>query len=185
QATPDDLPDHPAGDPGWGTRVGRDPGGGRDRVRAPGDRGGRGGDRGPVRRRPERPAAGGDVLDDRAGRPGAGRRPQSGGMMPERAAVVDRPWPGGYHPGMHLLFLHQNFPAQFGPVASRLAGRPGYRCTFLHRTGDGSIPGVEQVRFGTAGGATARTHFYSRTFENVTWQSYAAYAALKARPDLR
>jgi glycosyltransferase involved in cell wall biosynthesis len=86
---------------------------------------------------------------------------------------------------MHLLFVHQNFPAQFGPVASRLAGRPGYRCTFLHRTGGGSIPGVEQVRFGTAGGATARTHFYSRTFENVTWQSYAAYAALKARPDLR
>lgn len=86
---------------------------------------------------------------------------------------------------MHTLFVHQNFPAQFGPVASRLAGRPGHRVTFLHRTGDGSIPGVEKVPFAPAGGATARTHYYSRTFENVTWQSYAAYAAMKARPDLR
>jgi glycosyltransferase involved in cell wall biosynthesis len=85
---------------------------------------------------------------------------------------------------MHTLFVHQNFPGQFGPVASRLAARPGHRVTFLHRTGTGSIPGVEQVRFAPAGGATPRTHYYSRTFENVTWQSYAAYTALKARPDL-
>src|SRR5262245_18351057 len=86
---------------------------------------------------------------------------------------------------MHLLFVHQSSPAQFGPVAARLAVRSGYRCTFLHRTGSGSIPGVEQVRFTPAGGATARTHFYSWTFENATWQSYAAYAALTARPDIR
>jgi glycosyltransferase involved in cell wall biosynthesis len=86
---------------------------------------------------------------------------------------------------MDVLFLHQNFPAQFGPVASRLAARPGYRCHFAHRTGAGAIPGVGAVRFEPAGGATARTHYYSRTFENQTWQSYAAYAALRARPDVR
>ncbi len=86
---------------------------------------------------------------------------------------------------MEVLFLHQNFPAQFGPVASRLASRPGYRCLFAHRTGDGAISGVEQVPFKPAGGATARTHYYSRTFENITWQSYGAYTALKARPDIR
>ena len=86
---------------------------------------------------------------------------------------------------MHVLFLHQNFPAQFGPVASRLAARPGYRCTFLHRTGDHTLAGVEKVPFKPAGGATARTHYYSRTFENVVWQSYGAYTALKSRPDIR
>ena len=86
---------------------------------------------------------------------------------------------------MHALFVHQNFPAQFGPVASRLARTPGHRVSFVHRTGDATIPGVEQVRFAPAGGATARTHYYTRTFENIAWQSYAAYAALKARPDVR
>lgn len=86
---------------------------------------------------------------------------------------------------MHTLFVHQNFPAQFGPVVSRLVSRPGHKVTFLHRTGEGNIPGVERVLFGAAGGATARTHYYSRTFENITWQSYSAYTALKARPDIR
>jgi glycosyltransferase involved in cell wall biosynthesis len=86
---------------------------------------------------------------------------------------------------MDVLFLHQNFPAQFGPVASRLASRPGYRCWFAHRSGEESIPGIEQVCFKPPGGATARTHYYSRTFENIVWQSYGAYTALKARPDIR
>jgi glycosyltransferase involved in cell wall biosynthesis len=85
---------------------------------------------------------------------------------------------------MHLLFLHQNFPAQFGPALTRLAGRPGFRCTFASRTGTGSIPGVERIVYTPKGGATARTHYFSRTFENVTWHSAAAFEALQARPDV-
>jgi glycosyltransferase involved in cell wall biosynthesis len=85
---------------------------------------------------------------------------------------------------MHVLFAHQNFPAQFGPVGGRMAAA-GHRVTFASRTGDGAIPGVERVRYDTAGGATAKTHYYARTFENMAWHSDGLYAALKARPDLR
>lgn len=85
---------------------------------------------------------------------------------------------------MHVLFAHQNFPAQFGPVGGRMAAA-GHRVTFASRTGDGDIPGVERVRFKLAGGATAQTNFFSRTFENYAWHSQGLYAALKARPDIR
>ena len=35
------------------------------------------------------------------------------------------------------------------------------------------------------GGATEKTHYCSRTFENATWQTHAVYEALAARPDVR
>jgi glycosyltransferase involved in cell wall biosynthesis len=86
---------------------------------------------------------------------------------------------------MHILFLHQNFPAQFGTIASRLGGTPGYRCTFLSKEGGGQLPNVERIFYKPASGATERTHFASRTFENIVWQSHAVYEALKKHPDLR
>ena len=32
---------------------------------------------------------------------------------------------------MHILFIHQNFPAQFGHIAAWLIRQKGFRCTFL------------------------------------------------------
>src|SRR5262245_19969894 len=86
---------------------------------------------------------------------------------------------------MHVLLLHQNFPAQFGPLLSRLGGKPGWRFTFASRTGAGEFPGVERVPCATKGGATQQTHYFSRTFENVAWQSAAVYKALKDRPEIK
>jgi glycosyltransferase involved in cell wall biosynthesis len=86
---------------------------------------------------------------------------------------------------MHVLFVHQNFPAQFGPFASRLARRPGWKCTFVTATANGAIPGVEIVTHANKGGATERTHYCSRTFENAIWQTHAVHDALAARPDVR
>jgi glycosyltransferase involved in cell wall biosynthesis len=86
---------------------------------------------------------------------------------------------------MELLFVHQNFPAQFGPFLTRLAGLPGYRCAFVSRTGNESIPGVVRVPYKVQGSATNRTQYYSRTFENVAWNSQGVFEALNARPDVR
>jgi glycosyltransferase involved in cell wall biosynthesis len=86
---------------------------------------------------------------------------------------------------MHVLFLHQNFPAQFGPVAAHLVRRPGDHVTFVTQTTAGRIAGVEHILYKPAGGATERTHFAARTFENVVWHSHGVYDALKARPDIR
>jgi glycosyltransferase involved in cell wall biosynthesis len=86
---------------------------------------------------------------------------------------------------MDVLFIHQNYPAQFGHVAAFLAQRHGYRCTFLSEQPPGHADGVERVQYKLKGGATAHNHVCSRTFENAIWHSHALYEALEARPDLK
>lgn len=86
---------------------------------------------------------------------------------------------------MHLLFVHQNYPAQFGHIADYLARRKGFRCTFAALGRSGFSGPVELVPYQIKGGATERTHYCSRTFENTIWQTHAVYEALKARPDIQ
>ena len=64
---------------------------------------------------------------------------------------------------MHVLFVHQNFPAQFGHVADHLAQHGGFRCTFVSREAArcrrrrraDPVPA-------TRGGATEHNHYCSR-----------------------
>jgi glycosyltransferase involved in cell wall biosynthesis len=86
---------------------------------------------------------------------------------------------------MHILFIHQNFPAQFGQAASYLAQRKGFRCTFLSEVPPGISGGVERIQYQLRSGATAQTHYCSRSFENNIGHSIAVYEALAARPDVR
>jgi glycosyltransferase involved in cell wall biosynthesis len=86
---------------------------------------------------------------------------------------------------MHILFVHQNFPAQFGHIAAHLVERHGCRCTFVSQHPGGHVGGVERIRYRLRGGATVQTHYCSRTFENAVWHAHAVYQALKARPDVR
>lgn len=86
---------------------------------------------------------------------------------------------------MHILFVHQNFPAQFGHIADYLARHQGCRCTFVSQKEPGRQNAVERIQYTLKGGATERNHYCSRTFENATWHAHAVYEALKARPDLR
>jgi len=86
---------------------------------------------------------------------------------------------------MHILFVHQNFPAQFGHIASHLAQQHGHRCTFVSEKPPGRAGGVERVQYSVKGGAREHTHYCSRTFENQIWHSAAVMDALKARPDIQ
>ena len=100
-------------------------------------------------------------------------------------------FPGPYPPGVvHVLFVHPNYPAQFGHIGRHLAEHHGWRCTFLSETppgrqtlGDrGGV--IEKIQYRTRGGATRDNHFCTRTFENTVWHCDAAYRAALARPDL-
>jgi len=86
---------------------------------------------------------------------------------------------------MHVLYVHQNFPAQFGHIARHLIKTRGWKCTFISETPAGVVDGVEKLQYKIAGGATKTTHFCSRTFENAVWHTDAVYTALKARPDIQ
>jgi glycosyltransferase involved in cell wall biosynthesis len=83
---------------------------------------------------------------------------------------------------MQVLFVHANFPAQFGPALSRFGKRSDLDCVFVSRTGEGTIEGVRRIPFTLRGGATRSTHYTSRTFENAVWHAAAVYEACKATP---
>jgi glycosyltransferase involved in cell wall biosynthesis len=85
---------------------------------------------------------------------------------------------------MHILFVHQNYPAQFGHIARILARRPGVRCSFVSELPPGVDGDVERLQYRIRGGATEQTHYCSRTFENSIWHAHAVFEALRSRPDI-
>jgi glycosyltransferase involved in cell wall biosynthesis len=86
---------------------------------------------------------------------------------------------------MHILFVHQNFPAQFGPFAFRLARTAGFQCTFVSQKMEGMFRGVRCIKYATKSGATEKNHYCSRTFENGIWHTAGVYETLAAAPDIR
>jgi glycosyltransferase involved in cell wall biosynthesis len=86
---------------------------------------------------------------------------------------------------MNVLFVHQNFPAQFGPFAFRLAAAPGWACTFVSQKQEGVVRGVRCLKYQLRGGATEQTHYCGRTFENAVWHAHAVHDRLAAAPDVR
>lgn len=90
---------------------------------------------------------------------------------------------------MHVLFVHQNFPAQFGHLASELVKNDGWRATFVSQSpppaGTSQTNGIDRVTYSVKGGAKEANHYCSRTFENAIWHTHAVYEALVARPDIK
>ncbi len=90
---------------------------------------------------------------------------------------------------MHVLFVHQNFPAQFGHLAAELVRNEGWRATFVSQSpvppGGDRSSGIERVVYKIKGGAKEANHYCSRTFENAIWHTHAVYEALAARPDIQ
>ncbi len=87
---------------------------------------------------------------------------------------------------MHVLFVHQNFPAQFGHIAAYLVKEHGWECTFVSRTSPGTVAGIRKLQYRTTGGATEGTHYFARTFENAVAHAEGVYEAIKPlRTELR
>lgn len=86
---------------------------------------------------------------------------------------------------MKVLFFHPNYPGQFGPIAHALARSGQNQVRFVATTGPASIPQIQRINYKPGGGATASTHYCSRTFENTIWHSHAVFNAMKAVPDFQ
>ena len=87
---------------------------------------------------------------------------------------------------MHVLYIHQNYPAQFGHLALQLGRRRGWRCTFVSERFSGAPdPYVQRIRYRPDGGVAPTTHYASATFESYIRRSAGVYEALKARPVVR
>ena len=86
---------------------------------------------------------------------------------------------------MHVLFVHQTFPAQFGHIAKYLVEQHGFRATFVSKAPPGNVEGIELVQYPLRSGATEQTHYCSRTFENAVWNAAGVYEALRGRKDIQ
>lgn len=86
---------------------------------------------------------------------------------------------------MHVLYVHQNFPAQFGHIAKHLVEKKGWQCSFVSQTPGGVVLGINKIQYKTSGGATLQNHFCSRTFENTVWHCDGVYRAMKAHPEIK
>lgn len=86
---------------------------------------------------------------------------------------------------MHVLYVHQNFPAQFGHIARHLVRQLGWKCSFVSETPPGVVDGIEKIQYRLRGGATRHNHFCTRTFENCVWHCEAVYDALRSREGFR
>ena len=89
---------------------------------------------------------------------------------------------------MHILFVHQNFPAQFGHIARYLIREYGYQCSFVTQKSPGVIEGIRVISYKPVGGATKHHHYCTRTFENAVAHTHGVFEACKhergLKPDL-
>lgn len=85
----------------------------------------------------------------------------------------------------HILFVHQNFPAQFGHIARTLVREQGYRCTFVTNSPPRDEAEIQILPYRILGGARRETHYCTRTFENSVAHAHGVYEACKSQPELR
>ena len=78
---------------------------------------------------------------------------------------------------MRILFLHNNFPAQFRHMVRILAAHPGNQVVFGSQPREGEIPGVRRILFTPARVPRPEVHHYNRTQESAVLLGQAAYRA--------
>lgn len=76
---------------------------------------------------------------------------------------------------MKILFLHQNFPAQFRHLATLLGQDPNNNIVFVTTRKEGTIPGVTKVIYQPSRQANPETHHYVRSLENAVLEGQGVY----------
>lgn len=76
---------------------------------------------------------------------------------------------------MKVLFLHNNFPAQYRHVAAALAADKQNQVVFGTMNKDGALPGVAKVLFKPARGPKEETHHYIRGLESAVLHGQAVW----------
>jgi len=86
---------------------------------------------------------------------------------------------------MRVMFVHQNFPAQFGHIARHLVAKHGDECIFVSHKAGKDEPGLRRIKYRIPGKPPDNAHFAARLFETTVWHSQGVYDTLKKHADLR
>lgn len=86
---------------------------------------------------------------------------------------------------MHILFVHQNFPAQFRYIAPRLIDEHGWQCTFCTERAEGELPNVRKIIYKARGGATINNSIFTRNYENAVAHAHGVFEAMKEAKDVK
>jgi glycosyltransferase involved in cell wall biosynthesis/UDP:flavonoid glycosyltransferase YjiC (YdhE family) len=86
---------------------------------------------------------------------------------------------------MHVLFVHQNFPAQFRHIVPGLAER-GWEVTFVtNNTDTPAPPSVRKILYKSLGGAGRESDPCTASFQNEVAHARGVYCALGKLPEIR
>jgi glycosyltransferase involved in cell wall biosynthesis len=86
---------------------------------------------------------------------------------------------------MHILFVHQNFPAQFGQIGSYLIKKHDCQCTFVSCKPAGVVSGIRRIQYEPKGGATSHNHYCTRSFENAVAHAHGVFEACRQHPEVK
>lgn len=85
---------------------------------------------------------------------------------------------------MNVLFVHNNFPAQFRHIAKALVQAGGFRLAAIGEQGAGDVEGVDVRRYTKMEGAHVETHTFARRFEHECRRAERVmFAALKLKSE--
>lgn len=87
---------------------------------------------------------------------------------------------------MHVMFLHPNFPAQFGHIAAHLATEKGWTCTFVTSidTTHLKLP-YAHINYRLKPGPTPKNFYNPGTLEALLEHLAAVYRGLRSAPQIK
>lgn len=86
---------------------------------------------------------------------------------------------------MEILFVHKNYPAQFGHIARHLVRSRGWKCDFVSEKPPGEAGGIRRIQYRPIGGARESNHYCTRTFENAVAHAHGVFEVCKAHKELK
>lgn len=84
---------------------------------------------------------------------------------------------------MRVLFLHNNFPAQYRHIATALAADPANQVVFVTKNTDVNLAGIQKVVFAPSREAHPSTHHYVRSLESAVLEGQAVYRVTQQLKD--
>ncbi|WP_339156776.1 glycosyltransferase family 4 protein [Bradyrhizobium sp. 2S1] len=101
-------------------------------------------------------------------------------MVPTLTSMEDRAAGGRARPPMNVLFVHNNFPAQYRHIARALADQPGNRIVAVGSSTAVTSPDIRLIKYSTTKADAAAVHPFARRFDTEARRAEEVLYALSS-----